>query len=51
MYHLQIGPLVLIFGVSLQHAPVLAWTAAGLAALETANKLYHVFWRTGAQAE
>jgi hypothetical protein len=50
LYHVQIGPLIMVFGVSLANSPLLAWTTGVLIALETLNKLYHVFWRDSAQA-
>jgi len=50
LYHVQIGPLVMVFGVSLAKSPLLAWTAGVLIALETLNKLYHVFRRAETRA-
>jgi len=43
LYHLQIGPLLMVFAAGLAGSPLLAWTAGALIALETLNKLYHVF--------
>lgn len=51
IYYLQIGPLLILFGVGLGTAPILAWTAGVLIALETLNKLYHMFRRPGSPAE
>ena len=51
LYHLQIGPLLMLFAVGLASSPILAWTAGLLIALETLNKLYHVFNPPGSQAE
>ncbi len=50
LYHLQIGPLVMLFGVGLAKSPLMAWTAGGLIVLETINKLYQMVRRTGSQA-
>ena len=50
LYHLQIGPLLMVFAAGLAGSPLLAWTAGALIALETLNKLYHVFGRGSSQA-
>lgn len=50
IYYIQIGPLLMVFGVGLHSAPVLAWTAGVLIVLETINKLYHLFRRTEPEA-
>lgn len=49
LYYLQVGPLLVLFGIGYGRAPALAWTAGVLIVLETLNKLYHVFRRASTQ--
>lgn len=51
IYHLQVGPLVMLLGVGLVSSPVLAWTAGVILALETLNKLYQMFGRAQPETE
>ena len=51
IYHLQVGPLVILLAIGIAGSPVLAWTAGVILALETANKLYQLFGRTQPETE
>ena len=46
IYHLQVGPLLMVLAVGLATSPALAWTAGMILALERLNKLYQLFGRT-----
>lgn len=51
IYHLQVGPLVMLLAIGLARSPVLAWTAGVILALETLNKLYQLLGRAQPETE
>ena len=51
IYHLQVGPLLILLAVALATSPALAWTAGVILALETLNKLYQLFCRAQPETE
>ena len=40
LYHLQVGPLLLLLAIGISSAPVLGWTAGLLLCLLSANRLH-----------